>query len=139
VEFEPEAFQQMAGLVAFYSTDSFYYLYLSRAAHSAKCLGLMRCERGNISFPIEKEYPLDGWTKVFLKLAIKHDRITFFYSKDGDTWTVVGWEQDASILSDEHAVPCGFTGNFVGLSCQDLTGGRKHADFDWFEYRELGG
>jgi xylan 1,4-beta-xylosidase len=137
VEFEPENFQQMAGLVAFYSTDSFYYLYLSHAAHSPKCLGLMRCERGNVSYPIEKEYPLDDCKKVFLKFVIKHDRISFYYSKNGTDWTAAGWEQDASILSDEYAVPCGFTGNFVGIACQDLTGRRKPADFDWFEYAEL--
>ena len=137
VEFEPETFQQMAGLVAFYSTDSFYYLFLSRAPHSKKCLGLMRCERGAISYPVEKEYPVDDWQKVFLKLVIEYDRIRFFYSKDGSNWTAVGWEQDASILSDEHAVPCAFTGNFVGMACQDLTGRRNYADFDWFEYREL--
>lgn len=50
----------------------------------------------------------------------------------------MGWEQDASILSDEHALPCSFTGNFVGIACQDLSGRPRHADFDWFEYRELG-
>ncbi|HEX5057140.1 MAG TPA: glycoside hydrolase family 43 protein [Gammaproteobacteria bacterium] len=138
VEFEPESFQQMAGLVAFYSTDSFYYLYLTHAAHSRRCLGLMRCERGNISYTIEKEYPLDDCKKVFLKLVIRQDRITFHYSKDGKIWTAAGWEQDASILSDEQAAPCAFTGNFVGMACQDLTGQRKHADFDWFEYVELG-
>ena len=139
VEFEPENFQQMAGLVAFYSTDSFYYLFLSRAPHSKRCLGLMRCERGSVSYPIEKEYPLDEWSRVCLRLVIENDRIRFFYSRDGEVWTAAGWEHDASILSDEHAVPCGFTGNFVGLACQDLSGARKHADFDWFEYREIGG
>jgi xylan 1,4-beta-xylosidase len=137
IEFEPETFQQMAGLVAFYNTESFYYLFLSRAPHSEKCLGLMRCERGNISYPVEKEYPLDDCKQVFLKLVIQHDRIRFFYSRDSKTWIAVCWEQDASILSDEHAVPCGFTGNFVGIACQDLTGKRQYADFDWFEYREL--
>jgi xylan 1,4-beta-xylosidase len=65
------------------------------------------------------------------------DRIAFYYSKNGTDWIAAGWEQDASILSDEHAVPCGFTGNFVGIACQDLTGRRKHADFDWFEYLEV--
>ena len=39
VRFEPQSFQQLAGIAAFYSTDSFYYLYVSRAAHAAKCLG----------------------------------------------------------------------------------------------------
>lgn len=138
VEFEPENFQQLAGLVAFYNTDAFYYLYLTWAPHSKRCLGLMKCEKGVVSYPIEKEYPLDDWTRVCLKLTIHHDRIHFAYSRDGQDWTAVSWEQDASILSDEHALPCGFTGNFVGMACQDMSGARKPADFAWFEYRELG-
>lgn len=138
VEFSPEDFQQMAGLVAFYSTDSFYYLFLSRTGHSRRCLGLMRCERGQVTWPVEKEYPLDDCERVYLRLAIDHDRIRFAYSRDGELWSAVGWEHDASILADEHAVPCGFTGNFVGIACQDISGRRLHADFDWFEYRELG-
>lgn len=137
IEFDPDNFQQMAGLVAFYSTDNFYYLFLTRAAHASRCLGLMRCEKGSISYPIEKEYPLDGHDRVYLKLVIKYDQITFYYSLDGDSWAAAGSAQDASILSDEHAIPCGFTGNFVGMACQDLTGTRKHADFDWFEYRVI--
>lgn len=137
VEFSPENFQQMAGLVAFYNTDAFYYLFLTRAAHSRRCLGLMRCERGQVSYPVEKEYPFDDCARVYLRLVIDHARIRFYCSRDGDRWQAVGWEQDASILSDEHALPCGFTGNFVGMACQDLSGQRLHADFDWFEYREL--
>jgi len=30
----------------------------------------------------------------------------------------------------------GFTGMFVGVACQDLSGRRKHADFDYFLYEE---
>lgn len=137
VEFNPENFQQMAGLVAFYNSDSFYYLFLTHAKHSKRCLGLMKCEKGVISYPIEKEYPLDDWPQVCLKLTIDYDRIRFAYSKDAQHWTNISWEQDASILSDEHALPCGFTGNFVGMACQDVSGAGKHADFDWFEYKEL--
>ena len=139
IEFDPDNFQQMAGLVAFYSTDNFYYLFLTHADHSRRCLGLMRCEGGKITYPIEKEYPLHDWDAVYLKLSIRGERISFFYSRDGENWSAAGREHDASILSDEHAEPLGFTGNFVGMACQDLTGSRKHADFDWFEYRELDG
>ena len=138
VEFAPENFQQMAGLVAFYNTDAFYYLFSPTRRIPRRCLGLMRCERGQVSYPVEKEYPLDDCERVYLKLAIDHGRIGFSYSRDGERWHAVGWEQDASILSDEHALPCGFTGNFVGIACQDLSGRRLHADFDWFQYRELG-
>lgn len=137
VEFSPEDFQQMAGLVAFYNTDAFYYLFITHAPHSRRCLGLMRCERGQVSWPVEKETPLDDCGRVHLKLVIEGARIRFAYSRDGVAWHPFGWEQDASILSDEHALPCGFTGNFVGIACQDLSGRRLHADFDWFEYREI--
>lgn len=29
-----------------------------------------------------------------------------------------------------------FTGAFVGMACQDMSGAGLAADFDWFEYRE---
>ncbi len=136
LEFEPESFQQLAGLAAFYSTESFYYLFVTKAEHASKCLGVMRCERGVVTFPVEKEIPIEGWTRVFLGLDIDHARLSFRYSPDGSSWSRVGWEMDASILSDEHARPCGFTGAFIALCCQDLSGSRRHADFDFLDYRE---
>ena len=137
LEFEPDSFQNLAGLAAFYSTDSFLYLYVTRAPHASKCLGMMKCERGSLSFPVEKELPLDGWKRIFLGFELDNERLRFLYSRDGVTWSRVGWEMDASILSDEHAVPCGFTGAFVALCCQDLSGSGRHADFDFLEYVEL--
>ncbi len=136
VEFEPRSFLQLAGLAAFYNTDAFYYLYLSRAEHAAKCVSIMRCERGVISYPVEKEIPVVGWTRVFLGIDVDHDRISFRYSRDGKQWTRVGWEMDASILADEHVRPCGFTGTFFALCCQDLSGAGTHADFDFLECTE---
>jgi xylan 1,4-beta-xylosidase len=45
---------------------------------------------------------------------------------------------DASILSDESTAPGlpNFTGAFVGVCCQDLSGAAMPADFDYFEYVE---
>ena len=96
----------------------------------------MRCERGALSFPVEKEVPVEGWENVFLGFDLDYERLSFRYSRDGTDWTRIGWEMDASILSDEHAVPCGFTGAFVALCCQDLSGSGLHADFDFLEYVE---
>ncbi len=138
VQYQPENFQQMAGLVAFYNTDAFYYLYVTHGPHSKKCLGIAKCEKGNISYLIEKEYLLDDWQDIYLKLEIQQQSIRFFYSSNGEKWHAAGWEYDASILSDEQALPCGFTGNFVGMACQDISGTRLPADFAWFRYRELG-
>ena len=33
-------------------------------------------------------------------------------------------------------VAAGGTGAFVGMACQDLAGTGRHADFDYFRYRE---
>jgi len=137
VEFQPRSFQEAAGLAAFYSTESFFYLFITRADHAARCLGLMRCELGNVSFPVEKEIPVETWDRVHLKFELDHEKLQFSYSADGATWANVGWEMDASILSDEHATPCGFTGAFAALCCQDLSGRGNHADFDFLEYVEL--
>jgi xylan 1,4-beta-xylosidase len=48
----------------------------------------------------------------------------------------VGPVLDASKLSDEYASDFSFTGAFVGMACQDLSGRSAHADFDFFEYAE---
>jgi xylan 1,4-beta-xylosidase len=136
-EFAPEDFHQSAGLVAFYSTEDFYYLFATRADHSTLALGLMACDKGNISYPVEKELDISGQKRVYLRVEIDMEKLRFYTSADGNSWHPVGEQLDASILSDEYATPCAFTGNFVGMACQDLSGRGRAADFDWFEYREL--
>jgi xylan 1,4-beta-xylosidase len=137
VEFKPETFQQMAGLVAFYSTDNFYYLFVTKADHADLAIGLMAGDKGSISFPVEKEIDVSHLDRVFLRVEIDHEKVRFWRSEDGENWLPVWDRLDASILSDEYAVPVGFTGNFVGMACQDISGTGGHADFDWFEYEEL--
>ncbi|MEJ8629472.1 hypothetical protein P0F65_05840 [Sphingomonas sp. I4] len=45
---------------------------------------------------------------------------------------------DASILSDEATLPGlpNFTGAFVGMACQDMSGSGHPADFQYFHYAE---
>ena len=66
-----------------------------------------------------------------------YDRLQFSHGPEGGELTPIGEVFDASTLSDEYSHEGKFTGAFVGVCCQDLTGGRQHADFDWFEYEEL--
>ena len=40
---------------------------------------------------------------------------------------------DASILSDDNGDHWGFTGSFIALACQDLTGSSRAAEFDFLE------
>ena len=136
VEFEPETFQQMAGLVCLYDTQNFYYLYISRDESLGKCLGIFTCQNNSFDQPLKSEVSIEGWERCYLRVNVDYERLQFAYSSDGHHWTDLGPVLDASTLSDEFCQEGQYTGAFVGLCCQDLSGRRKPADFDFFEYRE---
>ncbi|HOJ76985.1 MAG TPA: glycoside hydrolase family 43 protein [Bacillota bacterium] len=138
VEFNPESFQQMAGLVCIYNSANYYYLCVTHEEGIGKCLKIIICDNNTRDEGLEKPIKLnDG--PCYLRVVVNYDKLQFYYSIDGVNWTAVGDYYDASKLSDEylHYIRMeGFTGAFVGLCCQDLSGRRKHADFDFFEYYE---
>jgi len=76
-------------------------------------------------------------------LHFNHAELQFFYREEKGDWQKAGPVLDGSILSDDYIMEqCGryrpaFTGAMVGICCQDLTGSRKPADFDWFEYKAV--
>ena len=57
----------------------------------------------------------------------------FYFSEDGDRFQEAGPVLDASILSDDHGEHWGFTGSFVALACQDLSGTGLPAEYDFLE------
>lgn len=61
--------------------------------------------------------------------------VTFAWSARGE-WHELPERIDASFLSDEACNEGWFTGTMVGLCCQDLTGFRQHADFDYFYMKD---
>ncbi|HZG84554.1 glycoside hydrolase family 43 protein [Paenibacillus sp.] len=144
VEFEPETYQQMAGLVYYYNAKNWYYLRVSRDESLGKSLTLMVSDQGQYDEPLEREVSVEGWQRVYLKLTLEHERAQFLYSADGHAWTAIGPILDAGRMSDENAeakrggflLDQGFTGAFVGVCVQDLSGARIPADFDYFAYRE---
>jgi xylan 1,4-beta-xylosidase len=77
---------------------------------------------------------------VHLRVEVDYERLHFAYRVEGvdDDWRWLPQQFDASILSDEATAPGlpNFTGAFVGIACQDMSGARCPADFDWFEYLE---
>jgi xylan 1,4-beta-xylosidase len=141
MEFEPEHFQQMAGLVCYYNALKFHYLYLCRDDVHGKHLRVMSALPDQPSadaftepVPIGVEGPLE------LRAEIRFDTLRFAWRVPGEEWQWLPQSFDASILSDEASAPGlpNFTGAFVGMACQDLSGSARAADFTWFEYREQG-
>ncbi len=139
VDFEPESFQQMAGLICLYDTRNLYYLHITRDEEAGKCLNIMTCIKGIFNTPLNQKIVIEEGKICHLKVHVEYDKMNFYYSIDGKEWTAIQPEFDASTLSDEFdegGIDYHFTGAFVGICCQDLSGRRLPADFDYFEYLE---
>ena len=141
VEFEPEHFQQMAGLVCYYNSTKFHYLFISHDESLGKHMRVMSC--------LPDSTQADAFTPtlaiatgkpVHLRVEVDYERLHFAYRVEGvdQDWCWLPQQFDASILSDEATAPGlpNFTGAFVGMACQDLAGTLRPSDFDYFEYRE---
>ena len=141
LDFAPEHFQQAAGLVCYYGAGKFHYLFVSRDEEHGRCLQVMSAlpdspQADAFTAPI----PLPDAGLVHLRVEVDDERLRFAFSLDGQAWTWLPQVFDASILSDEATAPGApnFTGAFVGVACQDLSGAALPADFDGFGYVERG-
>ena len=138
VEFEPQHFQQMAGLVSYYSSSKFHYFYVSRD-EGGKHLRVMSALPDQVTADaFTPPIPVAGGAPIELRVEVDDERLHFAYRIGATAWQWLPQLFDASILSDEATTPglANFTGAFVGMACQDLAGTALPADFDWFEYRE---
>ncbi len=139
VEFEPEHFQQMAGLICYYGGSKFHYLHLTHDETVGRHLRVMSAlpdspQADAFTSPIA----LPPGQPVQLRAEIDFERLYFGYRLGDGAWQWLPEQFDASILSDEASAPGlpNFTGAFVGMACSDLAGTARPADFDWFDYRE---
>jgi xylan 1,4-beta-xylosidase len=138
MEFEPAHFQQSAGLVCYYNSAKFHYLFVSHDEEHGRHLRVMTCTPDSPqseAFTAPVKIPAG---RIELRVDVDQERMRFAYRSGGDSWSWLPELFDASILSDEATAPGApnFTGAFVGVACQDVAGTACPADFDWFEYRE---
>jgi xylan 1,4-beta-xylosidase len=138
MDFEPEDFQQAAGLVCYYNSAKFHYLHVTHDEQNGRHLRVMSCtpdspQADAFTAPI----PVPPG-RIELRVEVDYERLRFAYRLGQGEWKFLPELFDASILSDEATAPGApnFTGAFVGIACQDMSGRAHPADFDWFEYRE---
>ncbi|MCP1184461.1 glycoside hydrolase family 43 protein [Paenibacillus sp. 1781tsa1] len=136
LEFAPDHPQQMAGLILYYDTKDYLYLRVTYHEEKGRCLGIIQSKYGVYDELLE-DIPLESMNTLRLKAVVDHDRARFYYVLNSDSsWNHVGEWVDITHLSDESPEYIRFTGTYIGLCVQDLGGTRKHADFDYFVYRE---
>jgi xylan 1,4-beta-xylosidase len=136
VEFEPQYYQQQAGLICYYNGSKFHYLYVSTDEVIGKQIRVMTCHP-ELPDVFTAPIPIAEGVPVHLRVEVDYERLRFAF-RVGGGWQWLPEQFDASILSDEAGPPTApnFTGAFVGMCCQDTVGTAYPADFDYFEYRE---
>ena len=141
IDFEPDHFLQTAGLVCYYNGNKCHYLYISRDKELGKHIGVMSClpdqtQPDVFSDPIA----IPENKTVFLRVEVDYERLLFAFRTAGSDseWQWLPGQFDASILADEAGPQWNpnFTGAFVGMCCQDMSGSGLSADFDYFRYRQ---
>lgn len=136
LDFDPTDFQQAAGLVCYYNATKFHYLCVTRdgGPRQLQVLSAWPDDRG-----LTMETVVDALPEGTLELRaeVDADELRFQWRlASASAWHDVPGVLDASILSDEASLPGlpNFTGAFVGMACQDMSGMGAPADFAFFGY-----
>ncbi|BCB02511.1 glycoside hydrolase family 43 protein [Bacillus sp. KH172YL63] len=139
VSFRPETFQQAAGLVNYYNTQNWTALQITWHEEKGRILDLTTCDNFTFDQPLGADVIKipDDIESVYLRVNVKETLYKYSYSFDGQDWTEIPVSLPSHKLSDDYIQGGGFfTGAFVGMQCQDTSGQKLHADFDYFMYRE---
>ncbi len=151
VVFEPEDFQQLAGMVVRYDEATQLLVRISRSDTGERTLGVLEYDRGVLRMPLGDNEIALGPGPVELGVDADEHGIQFRWrtgepdtstggddgmGRSGDEWRKIGPTFDPGKLSDDYAVPLGFTGTFVGVGVYDTSGRRLPAHFDYLRYWE---
>jgi xylan 1,4-beta-xylosidase len=132
IDFSPTRYTQMAGLMAWYDTRTFYFLRVTHDEKLGKILRIMVTDNDAYSELYDSQCAINDWPAVYLRAEIDHEALQFSASPDGTSWQPIGPVLDASKLSDDYGSYLHFTGAFLGLASYDLAGQGGYADFDYF-------
>lgn len=136
LEYSPENFQQMAGLIIYYDTTDYAYLCVTHHEARGRCLGIIESRHGQYDELLTERAALPEGP-IRLMATIHNERLQFHVASVDEAWRTIGDVIDIRHLSDDAADYIRFTGTFVGLCAQDLGGRRRAADFSYFDYRPL--
>lgn len=140
LRFEPESFQQAAGLVYYYNRHKFHFLAVTWHEQAGRSLSILSCPGdwpdSRMEFPLEAPVALPANGPVDLAMDVDGAELLFSYRIPGGDWQQIGPVLDASVISDEggRGEHASFTGAFVGMAAFDTSGSAIAADFEQFGY-----
>lgn len=137
MEFAPRHFQQSAGLTCYYNSKNWSYCFVDFEEGRGSTLKVIQLDHNVPSWPLhEQPIPVpDDAQSVWLRVDVENLVYRYSYSFDGEQWQTLHVTYEAWKLSDDYIGGRGFfTGAFVGLHCEDISGDGCYADFDYFSY-----
>lgn len=139
VAFQPDSFQQAAGLTCYYNTENWSTIHVTWNEKKERVIDVVACDNFDFSMPLKNnviKVP-DDIEYVHLKVEVRTETYEYSYSFDEINWFKIPVIFETKKLSDDYIRGGGFfTGAFVGINCIDITGTNKPADFDYFSYKE---
>lgn len=135
MDFEPDVYQQSAGLTIYYNNENYIYLrkYYSETLKNP-ALSIISSDKGKITEYLETRTPIKPDCPILLRLTVDKKKVYFEWSYK-NKFSPIGTSFNVTRLSDEYCK--GFTGAFVGIICIDGVLRSKCADFDYFHYKNL--
>ena len=137
MEFQPEHFQQAAGLVLYYNATKFHYLHLTEDETIGRHLRVMSCAP-DVGDSFSPPIPLPpGTADVELRMDVDFERLIFSYRLRGQTWQRSRrCSTRASYLTKPDRPRCRISRARLRASVvrTALRNRARGADFDYFEY-----
>lgn len=132
LEYEPDSFLQMAGLMLYLSDERYLYAYVSYDEQAGKTISVMSAIDDKFE-TILCESKLTDSEPIHLAVEVQGTKAQFKFGIGREAnWKPLGFSYDISFLSG------GFTGNFVGIAVHDLNQFEgSYADFKYFHYQGL--
>lgn len=149
IEADPLNYQQSAGVVLFYDTQHWIYMYISNADEqhdNSGCAGhrilsIMMNEHDHFSY-VHDEIVLPDNVAITLLIQVRQSHASFLYNiGDGSGFSIAAHDIAVDWLSDDVISQWRgktvFTGAMVGICAQDFDNHTFYADFAYVDYREL--
>ncbi len=122
LRFAPNHYNQTAGLVCYYNTKVFHYLYVGYDERKNRSMvNILTNDNFQFHEPLEGNYvylPEDAG-EIHLRVEVDQEELRFYYGVDQGDFQGIGPVLDASILCDEHPLGWAYTGAVVGITAVD--------------------
>ncbi len=81
LEFEPEVFKQMAGLIFLYDTENYLYLHVTHDEEIGKCITLLKYENKKAEY-LSEYLPVETNGALVLRMVTDGSDVRFFYARE---------------------------------------------------------